>query len=418
MDYKISIVLDKRRQLNNKEYPVKVRLWSNQLKKAKRFTTGVSMLESEYNSSWESDVRPHKLKGRNKENYQKIQHLYNRAEDAAESMDFLDFELFAQKLLRKASDKTSVIYHFNKTIEGFRRKGRIGAAESYNSAMVSLLKFERRRTKGNKEALSFMEVTPKWLEDYESYMIDDNGRSVTTVAIYTRTLRVIFNNAISDNDLDKKYYPFGRKKYEIPEEKKVKKTLIREQVSLLYHAKLPYLQEKARDYWFFSYACNGMNFKDIAMLRFENVENGQISYFREKTKIKKRTNKKKISFKLNNVSQRILDKYKTDYRGEKSFVFPILDDGDTPEVIYRKVNNWIRATNQQLKHVAKEYDFPKGFSTYWARHSFSTNMVNMGASIEFVSEALNHSDIATTQHYFDGFEENTKNELMEKLMDF
>ena len=342
----------------------------------------------------------------------------DRAEESAKSLDYFDFKTFEQKLRRKSSDKISVVYHFNKVISEFRKKGRIGAAESYNSALVSLMKYEAQRTKVSKESLTFVEVTPKWLHDYESFMIDELGRSVTTVAIYTRTLRVIFNNAIADNDLDGRYYPFGKKKYEIPEEKKVKKTLIRSQVELFYHAKLPPLQERARDYWFFSYACCGMNFKDIAMLKFENINNGEISYYREKTKVKKRTNKKKITVRLNDLSQKILDKYKTEYRGDKSYVFPILEDGDSPEVIFRKVNNFIRATNQQLKRIAKEYDFPEGLSTYWARHSYATNMINIGASIELISEALNHSDTKVTQNYFDGFEDDKKKAFADRLMNF
>tara|TARA_R110002049_G_scaffold80452_4_gene204636 strand:- start:6351 stop:7607 length:1257 start_codon:yes stop_codon:yes gene_type:complete len=418
MDHKISIVLDKRRQLKNGKFPIKVRVWVNDLKKAKRVTTGVEMTEDDFLNSWESKKNPNKLKGNDRENYQMLMSLSDRAEESAKSLDYFDFKTFEQKLRRKSSDKISVVYHFNKAISEFRKKGRIGAAESYNSALVSLMKYEAQRTKVPKESLTFVEVTPKWLHDYESYMIDDLGRSVTTVAIYTRTLRVIFNNAISDNDLDKRYYPFGKKKYEIPEEKKVKKTLIRSQVELFYHAILPPLQERARDYWFFSYACSGMNFKDIAMLKFENISNGEISYYREKTKVKKRTNKKKITVRLNDLSQKILDKYKTEYRGDKSYVFPILEDGDSPEKIFRKVNNFIRATNQQLKRIAKEYDFPEGFSTYWARHSYATNMINIGASIELISEALNHSDTRVTQNYFDGFEDDKKKEFSDKLMNF
>jgi len=418
MNSKITIVQDKRRKLKDGTYPVKVRIWSNELKKAKRITTGLSMSEIRFESAWNSNIGSHKLKGVAKKDYEQLSYLLKRAEEAAESLEYFDFENFEQKLLRKSSDKTSVIYHFNKTVDEFRSKERIGAAESYNAALKSLLKYEAQRTKVSKNTLSFLEITPKWLEDYESFMIDDKGRSLTTVAIYTRTLRVIFNNAITDNDLDKKYYPFGRKKYEIPEEKKVKKTLSREQVTLLYHSKLPQLQDRARDYWFFSYGCSGMNFKDIAMLKYENLKDDEISYYREKTKIKKRTNKKKISFQLNKVTKRILEKYKTEYRGEQSYVFPILDDGDSAEVIYTKVKNFTRAINQQLKNIAKEYEFPKEFSSYWARHSYATNMINMGASIEFVSEALNHSDISVTQNYFDGFEDKTKKEFADKLMDF
>ncbi|KQC31430.1 tyrosine-type recombinase/integrase [Flagellimonas eckloniae] len=415
MDYKISIVLDKRRQLNNYKYPIKVRIYSNLLKKAKRIGTNLTMTENQFINAW--GVSPDKVKSEYKASYRILSELYKRAEAAADSLDYFDFDKFKTKLLRKASDKTNAAYHFNKTIKEFESKGRIGAASSYRSSMISLLKYDKEKNSGSGDSLSFHQITPTWLEDYESYMIDDMGRSITTVAIYTRTLRVIFNNAIRANDLEPKYYPFGKGKFEIPEEKTVKKTLTGKQIKEFYQAKLNPLEEKARDYWFFSYVSQGMNFKDIAILKFENIQDSKLVYYRAKTKTKRRTNIKKIEVPLNRESQRILECYGTNYR-EDGYVFPILQDNDTPEAIFRKVNNFIRATNQQLKRIAKKLDFPSGFSTYWARHSFATNMVNNGASIEFVSEALNHSDISVTQNYLDGFEDETKKDLMDKLLNF
>jgi len=38
--------------------------------------------------------------------------------------------------------------------------------------------------------------------------------------------------------------------------------------------------------------------------------------------------------------------------------------------------------------------------------------------MEFVSEALNHSDLRTTQGYFAGFKEKDKKELMKNMMSF
>ncbi len=416
MEIKIRIVQDKRRKLQNGKYPIKIRAYNSGTKKEKRITTGLEMFEKDFNTCWKNGKREDQLKGNDKINFQKLYVLHARAEEAVSSLDYFDFKEFENRLRRKSSDKTNVSYHFSNTIKRFKEKGRIGAASSYNSALISLTKFHRVRTKSNNSQLSFLEINPKWLEDYEDYMVDDQERSITTVAIYTRTLRVIFNNAISSKDLDKKYYPFGRGKYEIPEERKVKKSLSQSQVGQMYNAKLPPLQDRARNYWFFSYSTNGMNFKDMAMLKFANLNQDEVSYYREKTKVKKRSNKKKIVVKLNSISTKIIDLYRNEQEDSDNYIFPILEKGDKPEIIFRKVNNFIRSINQQLKHIAKDLDFPDGFSTYWARHSFATNMINIGASIEMISEALNHSDTKVTQHYFDGFEEATKSEMMEKLI--
>ena len=71
-----------------------------------------------------------------------------------------------------------------------------------------------------------------------------------------------------------------------------------------------------------------------------------------------------------------------------------------------------------IKRVAKTNDLPTDISTYWARHSFASNSIRKGASMEFISEALNHSDLSVTKSYFAGFEDETKKEFANQIMDF
>ena len=48
----------------------------------------------------------------------------------------------------------------------------------------------------------------------------------------------------------------------------------------------------------------------------------------------------------------------------------------------------------------------------------ATQAIRSGASMEFVGEALGHSNIKTTQGYFAGFQDDNKKDFMEKLMQF
>lgn len=418
MDYKLSIFLDVRRKLDNGRYPIRIRAWHYGLKKAKLFKTELAMFEEDYNNSWGSGKSKQKLKRVNLKNYNILEKLFNWAENQAQLMEYFDFEEYGKRLNRRDADQTSLTYHFKRTIQDFEGQDRFGAASSYKYAMLSLIKFSNSQKGGSAEDLSFMEITPKWLRDYEKWMIGVNGSSITTVSIYTRTLRVIFNTAIKErNDLDLKFYPFGRGKYMIPSAKKVKKTLTQKQVSIFFKSELPLLQEQARDYWFFSYLCKGMNFKDIATLKHKNFKDNKLSYIREKTKLKKREQIAEIVVSLNTLAIDILEKYKTEYKGENSYLFPILNESDKPKDVFRKVNNFVRATNQQLKNTAKLLEFPEGLSTYWARHGYATNMINAGASLERIQADLQHADISTTQRYFDGFEKDIKDEYMEKLIE-
>jgi integrase/recombinase XerD len=417
MDFKLSLFLDVRRKLDNGKYPIRIRAWHQVLKKAKLYRTDLSMFEEDYNNSWGSGKSIQKLKGINSKNYKKLNNLYDWALEQAEGMEYFDFDEFGKRINRTATDRTSVMSHFKRTIEDFESQNRLGSASSYKCAMVSLRKYNTIK-KGKEIDIDFKEITPTWLKGYEDYMVEKKGSSITTVGIYTRTLRVIFNAAIKHrNDLDPKYYPFGKEKYMIPSSKTVKKTLTSLQVAEFYNMELPPLQEVARDYWFFSYLCRGINFKDIAMLKYKNLNDDRFAYIREKTK---RTNRKEITeitIPLNPNSLKIINRYKKVYHSDNTFVFPILDAGDSPTEIFRKVNNFIRATNQQLKNIAKTAGFPKGLSTYWARHGYATNMINAGASMERIQAHLQHSDLSTTQRYFTGFDDDIKDEFMEKLID-
>lgn len=82
------------------------------------------------------------------------------------------------------------------------------------------------------------------------------------------------------------------------------------------------------------------------------------------------------------------------------------------------MKNFIRYINQHFRNFAKSIGIEEKVSTYWARHTFATNAIRNGASMEFVSEALSHSSINTTRAYFAGFENEEKKEFAKKLMDF
>jgi site-specific recombinase XerD len=73
--------------------------------------------------------------------------------------------------------------------------------------------------------------------------------------------------------------------------------------------------------------------------------------------------------------------------------------------------------NQHFEKFAESIGIKEKVSTYWARHTFATNAIRNGASLEFVSEALSHSNLKTTIGYFAGFEDEKKREIAKKIMD-
>jgi integrase/recombinase XerD len=413
--YSISIFIDTRREKSNKKYPVKLRVYATQLRKQKFYPTIFEFTRKEFASIWETQ----KPREEYKDTRLEMQALESLANKTAKLLKPFSFEQFEKKLFRKSGEGENVFYQYQLIIDKNKKFDRYGNASNYEMSLKSIKAF-LHYSKGKEPArLQFYEITPAWLNNYENFMLVTKERSRTTVSMYLRALRAVFNSAISENEIEPEVYPFGKKKYQVPSVKKVKKSLTKEQLRKLFEAKprTPE-QEEAKDLWFFSYACNGMNVKDIALLRHKDLENDKIVYYRAKTINTAKADLKPIVVYLNEWSLSIINKYGNYEKQPDGLIFKIVQNSDSEIIKFNKIKNFTRFINQNLKILAIAESLPKDISTYWARHSFSTNAIRNGASMEFVSEALNHSDLKTTQNYFAGFEDADKKELMKKMMNF
>ena len=415
----LSIVIDKRRSKKIKSrkplYPVRLRVFDSVLKKDKRYPLNIDLSEEDYNKICypkENERLPSNLK--------EIKITLNKYESDAErvlrELEVFTFESFERKYFRDKNRVQNIIDHYNEKISRLKSAGKIGTADSYTCSLNSIKKFVESRSK-KIEALRFVEINKEWLENYELFMLKE-GKSKTTIGIYLRPLSHLFNSAIELKDISRDYYPFGKNKYVIPKGGSIKKALNQSQLSALFHSEpqIPQ-QEKAKDFWFLSYALNGMNIHDIAILKFKNLHSDRIEFIREKTKDTNRGSRMITTF-LNDYSNQIIKKYQRKNGMEEDYVFNVLEKEMTPEQIKTSVKNFTRFINQHIKILAEQNNLPGEISTYWARHTFATMSVNKGASLEFMREALGHTDLKTTQTYFAGFTDETKKQFANSLFDF
>ena len=245
-------------------------------------------------------------------------------------------------------------------------------------------------------------------------------KALTTVGIYLRPLRCIFNLAIQEGDIPAEIYPFGKRKYRIPAGRNVKKALSMKDLKALYTFKVPKgsYQEKARDFWFFSYQCNGMNIRDIAELKYKNIQKDILSFTRSKTKNTTRTNVKPIIVPLTTLVKQTIKKYGNKPASNEAYVFPIFSDSINAHEKLRRTQNFTKFINQHIKKLAEDAGVTTEISTYWARHSFTSTAMRNGASLELLQESLGHEDMKTTMNYWSGFEDSVKRDISNKLMDF
>lgn len=411
----ISLVLDKRYEKANKKFPVKLRAFTPEPRKQKLYPTIYDFTEKEFKIIW-STTRTTK---ENMEIREKLQALEKMALEKAHNLVPFDFEEFDRSLKTVKGDRQNLILKYRDQIDRLNSLDQIGTAQLYELSLKSVIRFAANLSGKEIEKINFREITPMWLEKYEKFMIEANSRSTTTVSMYLRCLRAIFHNAIAEKDINSDVLPFGKNKYRIPNFRKVKKALNKEQLKILFEA-VPGNpeQEKAKDFWFLSYLCNGMNLKDIALLRNQNFKDGTLSFLRAKTKNTTKQNQKNITIYLHQKAKEIIEKYSNPSENPKSLVFPIISDQDTEIHKFNKIKNFTRFVNQNLKVLAAKNGITVGISSYWARHSFATSLIRSGKSMEVVGEAIGHSDIKTTQNYFAGFDDETKKDISNDLMNF
>jgi site-specific recombinase XerD len=413
----VNLYLDTRRKKENRSFPIKIRVYDGTTKKARLYTTDFDLIEKDYNRIFFPD-KGQRFRKEETEIREDLEGLKNYYSDKIKSLKIFTFEAFEKSIEIKSGDLSDAFYHYDAYIKQLKDSDRIGTASSYDLSMKSLKSYLKAKKGKEPKKLLFQDITVKFLNDYETWMTTNN-KSFTTVGIYLRGLRVIFNWAIELKNIEQDLYPFGVKRYEIPASTNPKKAFDSTQLQTLFQVKAETPeQEKARDFWFFSFVCNGMNMKDILHLKWKNLDDGQIIFVREKTKRTKKANSRPIQVPLTDFAKSFIEQYGTKEGNPNGFIFPILDEKMTAEKLHSVKSNFIRFINQHIKQLAKANGLTADISTYWARHSFATTAVRKKASLEFVSEALGHSDLKTTKNYFAGFEDKTKKEILEDITDF
>jgi integrase len=296
-------------------------------------------------------------------------------------------------------------------IDKLLQEHRIGSAVSYQTSYYSFFKF-----KGD---VRLTDVTPTYLHQYENWMLAQDY-SKTTIGIYTRQLRTLFNEAIEQGFIRReKHYPFGRRKYVPPTGRNVKKALTLQEVAKLYYYQPACEQEQwAKDFWFFSYLANGINTKDIALLKYRNIQGEYLVFERAKTEKSTRTDPKPISLFISEDLQQIIDRWRNKGREPGNYLFPILSPSITPMRQYELIELFVASINDWMRKIKKKVGIEKNITCYVARHTFSMVMKRSGVSTEFIQEALGHTNIKTTENYLDSFEKEVKKEFANKLVSF
>ncbi|SJZ85771.1 tyrosine-type recombinase/integrase [Sediminibacterium ginsengisoli] len=433
------IRLDERKIKLDQTYPVK--LWVTFQRRALSYTTKISLSKADY-----SKLSASNLRNELKEVRDKIHKLEMDLDEYIRELGEFSFEIFEMNFVSrnslliyrsaKKSTPAQLPQHFD--FQPFEKKFRIlkedGAkkdnllggyvtyvsellqaqspktADLYQTAYYSLFSF-----KGN---LRLASITKQYLKEYDAWM-RNKQLSRTTIGMYLRTLRKIFNNAIDNGIFSKKDYPFGRNKYIIPSGRNVKKALDKSLLAGIYYYN-PVSEREwfARDTWLFLYFGNGMNPKDMALLKYKNIDDGFLVFDRSKIETTAKEQSKPVSVFITEEISNIINRWGNRKISNETYIFPVLKDGMNSLEQMTAIQYFVKATNYWMKDIFSNLGYNKKSTTVVARHSFSTHMLHNGASKELIQESLGHLNIKTTENYLGSFEKPVVREFAEKMMSF
>lgn len=395
MKASVKIIL-KKTILNDGTLPVNLRITID--RKSKFYKTPYNALPKfwndklgEFTSKFPNYLQCNRILNSIKQNASKILDIMieEKYNFSLESFD----SLFRPEELKKLS----FIAYFEERKLQLKESGKISSSSSYRDTISALTRFNPTIT-----TYDFTKINYDFLIAFES-SLRANGCNDGGIGVYMRNIRAIYNSAIKSKIVSNEFYPF--KDYAISKLKssKVKKALTKQDLQLLLDYNISENKEgvKALYAYLFSFYCRGMNFTDLAELKWEEIDLSSFTYVRNKTGIK-------LNVKIpdNTYMRTILNYFKIYRPFDTDYIFPILEKDEklyTKEELRDRKKSVLNYYGKLLNTIALQCGIKNKVTFYTARHTFATLSLKKGINTVMIKQALGHQSIKTTETYLEDF---------------
>lgn len=378
----VSVLLDTRTVNKEGTYPVKIKVYFQ--RKPKYYPTGICMstkkeLEEVLESKSKKNIEIQDIIGKELSRILKnVDILLERGTFSFSNLNNMLGKNIGGSLNEMISAK----------IKELENEEKFGSSAFYKGTLSLLKRYM-------KHDVPIKEVTVEWLNGLEKFILKTANQ--TTVAMNMRNIRAIMNIAKQVGVIRESDYPFGRGKYQIKEGSGKKNALNKKQLkAIAEYSDGSMTTEFYRDLWLFIYFCNGLNVADLISLKFSDIQNGEISFIRKKTKDRTR-DVKRIYAAITPKMYSIINKWGNDPK-KSVYIFPFLKPGDSAWEHEKKKKNLTKLINKRMKMIGEKLNFGK-ITTYVARHTYATVLRNEGVPISIISPMLGHSSVTTTEIY-------------------
>lgn len=130
-----------------------------------------------------------------------------------------------------------------------------------------------------------------------------------------------------------------------------------------------------------------MSFIDMAFLKKKDLQNGILSYRRQKTG-------QQLSIKWEKPMQEIIDKYDI---ADTPYLLPIIKNMEVDA--RRQYKNAAHLVNDKLRKLGEQLGLAIPLTTYVARHGWASIARSKNIPLPIISEAMGHDSEKTTRIY-------------------
>ena len=302
--------------------------------------------------------------------------------------------------------KEDLISFMKKIAAELQRRGKLGTAHVYRSSLNAI------RTFWGSDKMLFRQLTPEWLKRFEN-SLRERGCSWNTVSTYLRTLRAVYNRAVTLRKaayvphLFRSVYTGTRAdRQRALDNEDMKKVFTR----LATQSSATTAMRTAQDWFILMFLLRGLPFVDLAYLRKNDLKENVITYRRRKTG-------RTLSVTLTAEAMFLLQRYMN--RDVASpYLFPILRSGEGTEEAYREYQLALRGFNHQLALLGELLGIKGKLSSYAARHTWATTAYYCEIHPGVISEAMGHSSITVTETYLKPFHSKKIDDANRRIIDF
>lgn len=401
----VKIVL--RRKKNTKgEYPIVVRITKD--RKSSFIYTGQYVKEGDFDKVTQRVKKSHP-------NSKRLNNLLLKklaeANDKLLELETGDEPVTAMQIKEKVGNKSGPISFFkvaNEHIWDLQKAGKHNRVSADKPRINHLKAFTKKRD------VVFTEITVSFLKRFKTFLKDERGLNPRSIMNCLVMIRTIFNIAIRDEVVDRKYYPFGKGKIVIRFPESIKIGLTIEEVKKL--ESLEYEKGSMKwhvlNVWLISFYFAGMRVSDVVSLKWSDIKDERLSYTMGK-------NSKVLSLKVPEKADAILMHYLEQKSDEDDFMFPEMkgvDENDERKV-YRKKTAATKKFNKYLKRIADDIGLVKPLTMHISRHTFA-NISGDKIPIQILQKLYRHSHITTTIGYQKNFMFKDADDALDSVIDF